>query len=340
MENNPTKIQWLTKSKDMQSYFKNVQDIQLTGGRLYEIDAIKSLKKGYDVSQNMHYVKNENFLKYFLKNHQKTIDADICVTDPYVLAFGKIDYNKYNIAIIHHIDESISKQSFLGKLFLKQLLKNLKKVNLVVVVSQFWKSYLEKKGVKNIEIIYNSYELSDFKFEISEFDKLKKKLNLDRNKSTIYLGKHGAGKGVEDILKHIDTSKYNLITTGKKAPVNNKIRSFYLSKKEFPILLKIVDVVLAMSTMPEGWNRIAHEALLVKTPVIGSGTGGMRELLEKSSQKIVTDFSKLESEIENCITNNEKTGNLGYEFVKQFDESYFKNSWLELIDKIENKLKN
>jgi glycosyltransferase involved in cell wall biosynthesis len=322
----------------MESYFKNVQDVQFTGGTLYEIDAIKALKKDYDISQNVHYVKNENFLMYFLKNHQKTIDADICFTDPYVLAFSKLDYNKYNIAIIHHIDESIAKQSFLGKLFLKQLLKNLKKVDQVVVVSQYWKSYLEKKDIKHIEIIYNSYPLNDFKFETSEINILKNKLNLDPNKPTIYLGKLGARKGVDDILKHIDTSKYNLITTGKSTVSNDIVKNFYLSKNEFPILLKIADVVLAMSTMPEGWNRIAHEALLVKTPVIGSGTGGMRELLERSGQKIVEDYSSLDQEIETCINYKNQLGNLGYDFVKQFDMNYFESKWLELMSQIKTKI--
>lgn len=340
MTNKSIKIQWLTKSKDMESYFKNVDNIQLTGGTLYEIDAIRSLEKDYDVSQNLAFVKHENFIKYYLKNHKKTIDADICITDPYVLAFNKLDYKKYNVAIIHHIDENITNKSVLGMWFFKQLLKNLKKVDLVVVVSQFWKSYLENKGVQNIEIIYNSYNLSDFKFESSEINKLKKKLNLDPNKPTIYLGKYGEGKGIENIINQLDYSKYNLVTTGKNAPFNEKINSFYLSKVEFPMLLRIADVVLAMSSMPEGWNRIAHEALLVKTPVIGSGTGGMKELLEESNQKVVADFSKLENEIKDCIINSEKLGESGYQFVKQFDMKYFQGRWINIMKQIETKLKN
>lgn len=320
----------------MKAYFDGVTNMQYTGGTLYEIDAINCIKKEYQISINPYYIKNINALKYSLTNHKKTIEADICVTDPYVLAFNKLDYSKYNITIIHHIDESLG-NTFFGRLFLKKLLKNLKKVDMVVVVSEYWKYYLEELKVKNVKLIYNSYTLSDFQFTQSDIKSFSKKLNLDPNKPTIYLGKIGKGKGVEKILEHLNYSKFNLITSGKGKTQNDNVKSFFLTKKEFPMLLKISDVVLAMSTMPEGWNRIAHEALLVKTPVIGSGTGGMKELLEKSSQKIVTDFSNLENEIQHSIKNKNHLGNLGFDFVKQLDMDYFQSKWLELIDEIEKK---
>ena len=41
------------------------------------------------------------------------------------------------------------------------------------------------------------------------------------------------------------------------------------------------------------WNRTAHEAMLVGTPVIGSGRAGMRELLEAGGQLICERFEDL-----------------------------------------------
>ena len=52
-----------------------------------------------------------------------------------------------------------------------------------------------------------------------------------------------------------------------------------LSFQEYLILLKASTVVLTMSLFKEGWCRVAHEALLLGTPVIGSGAGGMTEVL-------------------------------------------------------------
>ena len=104
-----------------------IKNMQFTGGTLYEIDAINLLSEAFQISVNLNYIKTENVLKYFLKNHKSTINADICVTDPYVLAFNKLDYKKFNIAIIHHIDERLAKQSILGKYFLKTTFKEPKK---------------------------------------------------------------------------------------------------------------------------------------------------------------------------------------------------------------------
>lgn len=331
MSSNRLKIEWLTKSLAMKAYFDGDRTMQYTGGTLYEIDAIETLSENYDISVNLNYIKTENTLKYYFKRHQKFLNADICVTDPYVLAFNKLDYKRHNIAIIHHIDEGLVKQTKFGKFFLKQLLKNLAKVDLVVVVSKYWKNYLASKGIENIKIIYNSYNLEDFEVEEYKLETLKKKLQLDSEKPTIYLGKLGKGKGVEKVLQYIDVSKYNLIATGKNKSTSDAYRTVFLPKEDFPVLLKLADVVLCMSTMPEGWNRIAHEAMLVKTPVIGSGSGGMKELLNNAGQSVISEFSKLESEIQKVIENKIELGDLAFDYVKQFNSEYFKSEWTSLI---------
>ena len=62
-------------------------------------------------------------------------------------------------------------------------------------------------------------------------------------------------------------------------------------------LLKASWVVLTMSKFKEGWCRTAHEAMLLKTPVIGSGTGGMRELLENGKQIVCPEFDNLREKV-------------------------------------------
>ena len=230
---------------------------------------------------------------------------------------------KYNIAMIHHIDENASEKFLLRKLFFKNFYANLKKVDLVVVVSKFWGDFLKSKGIKNIKTIYNSYNLNNYSFFEKELDLLKKQLKLNPKKPTIYIGKNNLGKGINEILNNIDSSKYNLIATGKELVPNDKYKCVFLSDKDFSMLLKIADVVLAMSTMPEGWNRIAHEALLVKTPVIGSGSGGMQELLTNAGQYIVSDFSKLEIKIQKALKEKEELGAVGFDYVKNLNLEYF-----------------
>ena len=53
------------------------------------------------------------------------------------------------------------------------------------------------------------------------------------------------------------------------------------------MLLQAASVAVTMSKFNEGWCRTAHEAMLCKTPVVGSGMGGMGELLEEEIRLFV-----------------------------------------------------
>ena len=83
--------------------------------------------------------------------------------------------------------------------------------------------------------------------------------------------------------------------------------------------------------MEEGWNRIAHESLLSHTPVIGKESGGMTELLLKSGQIIVRDKSEIREAVEKAISERTRLAETGYNYVKQFDLTYFKNAWMQTI---------
>ncbi len=91
-----------------------------------------------------------------------------------------------------------------------------------------------------------------------------------------------------------------------------------------------------MSKFLEGWNITAHEAMLCQTPVIGSGKGGMRELLEGGGQIICTEFSELPRHIDYALKNQQELGFKGYEFASQFTLEKFETEWLNLVDRILN----
>ena len=92
-----------------------------------------------------------------------------------------------------------------------------------------------------------------------------------------------------------------------------------------------------MSKFKEGWCRTAHEAMLLKTPVIGSGLGGMRELLKGGGQIICKDFKNLKGKVEYLLSHpdtRKKTGEDGYSFAKKFTLEKFEKEWLNLIQEI------
>ena len=329
------KIEWLTKSKEMlDAYNCGLVGQHIRGGRIYELLAIDVLKNNYQVSINKAFVKTIKLIKYLFQNQKSHIKSDICVIDPYILALGKFSHKTKNIAIIHHIDEELFKRSVFSRFFYFNLKRNLKKMDAVVVVSEVWKTFLNNHGVENVKVIYNAFDITNFEFSDEEKDAFKKKYNLNNVKPIVYIGPNSSGKGVVEVLKVIDQEAYELIATGKTDVDNKNVKTFFFSDSEFPLFLASCNLVLCMSTMKEGWNRIAHEALLTKTPVIGSGSGGMQELLEKSGQTIVKDINNLNDSIKNCLENSNHFSEVGYKYTSKFDLNYFKTNWENLIEEI------
>jgi len=73
--------------------------------------------------------------------------------------------------------------------------------------------------------------------------------------------------------------------------------------------------------------------MLCKIPVIGSGLGGMRELLEGGKQIICDDFDDLKEKVYYALNHPER-GEMGYEFAKQFTVERFNGKWLNLVENV------
>ena len=71
-----------------------------------------------------------------------------------------------------------------------------------------------------------------------------------------------------------------------------------------------------------------------RVPVVGSGKGGMRELLEGGGQQICEDFSKLKEMVAYLLLHGEEReglGRRGQEFARTFPIERFKKEWLAFI---------
>ena len=87
-----------------------------------------------------------------------------------------------------------------------------------------------------------------------------------------------------------------------------------------------------MSLFNEGWCRSAHESMICGTPVIGSGKGGMSELLKGGKQIICKNFSKLSNYVEMIIDDN-SYGKRAVDFATKdkFSLNTFNTQWIDLI---------
>lgn len=314
-----------------------------SGGNIYKEQIKNSLSSYF----NIEYVNLEGV--YFKNKYLKAIESfikllflkdkkDLWIRDFYsTVTLHKKNTKGKNLSLIFHIDFSgfplISRLPFfiIEKLF---FYRQLKKIDAIVTISEYWKNYFIKKGYKNVYKIYCGFDLNNFnvtKEEVLEF-KLKYKLE---GKPIIYLGNCQKPKGVVDSYRALKDLSAHFVTSGRqrvKIPALN-IDADY---REYLKLLKASTIVITMSKFKEGWCMTAHEAMLCKTPVIGSGNGGMEELLKEGGQIICIDFKELKKKVEYLLNNSEervKIGKMGYNYAKDFTSERFKKEWLEIVSK-------
>ena len=314
------------------------------GGTVYEDRAQKILAENFDletVEINSRLFKRgywrilELLWQMFLLKGEKDVwilDNKTVITLPFDKTKGK------KIAIIHHVDFSRSKglAKFIDFFIEKMLYWSLKKADLIVTVSAFWQNHFRAKGYKNVAKIYNSFDTALFEsLSREEVENFKRKYHLE-GKPIIYLGNCQKDKGVVESYQALKDLDCHLVTSGERH-VEIPALNLNLDYQGYLELLKPSSFFFLMGKLKEGWGRTAHEAMLLKTPVIGSGLGGTKELLEGGKQIICSDHSSLKEKVLFLMNNpeeREKIGQDGYNFAKSFTHEKFQGQWLKLINNL------
>jgi glycosyltransferase involved in cell wall biosynthesis len=307
------------------------------GGTIYTDMAQSVLSKHYDLERinvGLDHFKKCHYPKILYRlikvSGQKEIwirNFDSVLTLPYDGSQGK------NVAIIFHVDQSFQPLYLqppwimLEKIFYHHL----KKVDAIVTISKYWQNHFRERGYPNVHLIYNAFDTDQFHFEAEEIRAFRKQFRFE-GKPTVYLGNCQRIKGVVEAFEQLKGLEVTLVTSGPRE-VKLPVLNLNLDYKEYRLLLKSSSAVVTMSRFKEGWNRTAHEAMLCKTPVIGSGLGGMRELLEGGGQIICEDLGDLKERV--CyVLEHPELGEAGYRFAKQFTVKRFEEEWLNLIERV------
>ena len=225
-----------------------------------------------------------------------------------------------SVVVIHHLDFTYDKYKKLYSTFNSLLYKNLKKSDVVVVVADYWQDFLIKKGFQNVRKIPNAFYHQEFVFTTKEIKAFQQRHEL-LGKEIVYLGNYGPGKGVEEAYQALKGLEVHFVTSGNVQDCPLPIRKLSLNYRDYQRLLRASHLAVTMSQFEEGWCRVAHEAMLCRTPVLGSGRGGMAELLQGGKQIICRDFRDLRNRVEHLLVQSEerkKLGEDGYNFAKDF----------------------
>jgi len=195
--------------------------------------------------------------------------------------------DKKVVVVLHHYDKNEQNSLFYHlnfKLMLYLLCLNLTKFK-VVVVADYWRSWLVEQGV-NQDSIYTIPNLFD--------DEVYKSVKASTHKQQqVYLGQYGV-KQHPMVFELAETLTQHGLTCFFTTPYEGAAKTFpTYSIKHLPFddYLKEIAASLytvCISSFNEGWNRTAHESLLLGTPVIGNKVGGLGQLLGEAQQPIVS----------------------------------------------------
>ncbi len=261
-------------------------------------------------------------------------DRDVWIRDFRTLAFlGRDRTRGRRIAIVHHVDASTLPNRLYNETADRLATHRLKAMDTVVVVSRYWDAWVRRRGVRDVHIIHNALDRARFApLTETDRDAFRRAHGLS-GKPVVYIGNCRPDKGAHLAYDALRGEPCHLVTSGP-CYLDLPCRNLQLSYDDYLQLLRIADVAVLLSQFPEGWCISAHEAMMCGTPVIGSGRGGMRELLEGGGQIVCEDRSRVASEVRFLLADRSAAaamGARGAAFAQQFTLQRFEDAWRELL---------
>ncbi|MBP6335282.1 MAG: glycosyltransferase family 4 protein [Bacteroidia bacterium] len=329
------KVLWQTRSVLVADSIRNGKLApDANGGNAYDFHAATALSEKFkvDVDESALMKSGDSLWKYWRRMSNENTPADIIIREPYPIVFGSTKLKTPCVGMIHHIDDVLGKSSIKHRWYFNRLKRRLPKLDLVITVSSYWREYLESLGCKNVKVIHNGFNHSEYVVSETAVQDFRTRHNIPKGKPLIYAGNATRQKGIYAVYEALKDKGYHLLMSGSQNQAADlNVQYLHMDRKEYISMLHACDLVITMSRMTEGWNRIAHEALLCGTPVIGSGVGGMKELLNGAGQMIVTDEAKLAVAVQEVLHRSAWYVENGKKFVLQFDMNYFRKQWTNTI---------
>ncbi|MDD3597004.1 hypothetical protein [Sulfuricurvum sp.] len=193
-----------------------------SGGNVYE-NYLQVLEDTFSINQIVltHNANRNKFFKavdYFIHlyrySRKEYLESDISIRNVQGCFF--MDEAKTNIVIFHHYDPHPN--NLLIRLYQKflhlNLLKQLSKIDTLVVVSQYWQEYFAKMGFTRTTLIYNPFEIEKYTlYSEQELKEFKQRYQLDQ-KPIIYIGNAQAIKGTDKVYEKLKGLDAHLVTSG------------------------------------------------------------------------------------------------------------------------------
>lgn len=225
---------------------------------------------------------------------------------------------------VHHYDER-EITGFTGRFYFKILIWILRKVNFsnvaLVSLSSGWNEYFSRLlNEKNAVFLYPTL------LSIRNYAQYKVLYKVNR----IYLGQFSSKQhsGIFTVAKELTAAGYQCYFSTLDKKQEGKFDSYEvkcMSHLEYLEWMAQSKYTICFSGINEGWNRVAHESILVGTYVIANNAGGLGDLVRESGSLMANSTGDI---IRFVLAN--KVPELNESFMKRYDEQHT-SFWLKPV---------
>lgn len=218
----------------------------------------------------------------------------------------------------------------------------LKSADKILAVSDSLKTYLEKRGLRNVTTLHNGIDLEFWKPGVSKSE-ARIKLKLPQGTFLFLLaGRMGVDKGSTLISATLPNDAH-LVLAGDRfsdefAPVKDRMHVFYnQSADDMKLQYAASDVVLVPSRCMDCFPTVCLEAMALQKPVIATSWGGAKESVKAGETGWILDplNTQLWSEkMAWCMTHRAELETFGKAGRKRMEEKFSLPVMLQKLEEI------
>jgi glycosyltransferase involved in cell wall biosynthesis len=184
--------------------------------------------------------------------------------------------------------------------------KTVKRIDYATALSESEKKVFEDLGTKNIQVIPNGVDMTEFK-ELPSGEDFRKRYNI-KGKMILNVGRLEPIKGHEFLIKTFsqvvkDHPNVTLVVVGddwgEKVELEELVKTLDLKEKvvftgniqfkELPEVYSASDI-LVMSSSHESFGIVLLEAMALRRPCIGTRVGAVPEIIEEGKTGLIVDY--------------------------------------------------
>lgn len=238
------------------------------------------------------------------------------------------------VFVLHHYEPLQHDSAPLEAALWQHLFSLLPECAAVVCVAPYWAEFLRERGVRDVHVIYNAFDMSEIdKARAVDRVRCRAEFSFTPDTIAVYTGKAVHWKGTERVAQELARVHGIQVVASGNNTIGFTGTHLDLPHDQYLRLLRACDVGVFRPRMKEGWSRCAAEALLLGLPSLVQPLAGLRDLAALTQQP-PPDADRLAEQVRRRAQAPAEEARAAYEALAQFDQAYFAEAWSKVLAKI------